>query len=251
MKQANPSVAVVIPVYQATLNDNEKRSLQQCVRVLGKYPIWLVKPESLSGDFILNEYPAIKAISFEDRFFKSTQSYNELLISIDFYRRFQNYDYILIYQPDAYVFRDELTEWCKKGYDYIGAPSLHQEEFDSLVSGSIFSEALSSSRIVYNGGLSLRKVSAVIRYLKIYNFFYSGWKGNEDMLFSQEATRLLPMKLFLKVPPWQEALTFSFEKSPAASYELTAGQLPFACHAWERYDPAFWAKYIPQAGEIL
>jgi len=80
--------------------------------------------------------------------------------------------------------------------------------------------------------------------LKIYNRFYPTWKGNEDMLFSLEATRLIPMKLFIRLPTWQQALRFAFEKSPAASYELTDHALPFGCHAWERYDPAFWQKFI-------
>ena len=31
---------------------------------------------------------------------------------------------MLIYQLDAYVFKDELLNWANKGYDYIGAPWL-------------------------------------------------------------------------------------------------------------------------------
>ena len=84
----------------------------------------------------------------------------------------------------------------------------------------------------------------MIRYLKIYNFFYPAWKGNEDMLFSGEATRLLPMKPFIKLPTWQKALRFAFEKSPAASYELTDHRLPFGCHAGERYAPDVLEKVL-------
>jgi hypothetical protein len=234
------------------LTAGEKLSLKQCMTVLSGYPVKVVKPRSLDLAEIKAEYPTIELISFENNHFAGIDAYNQLLISIDFYKTFLVYEYILIYQLDAFVFRDELNEWCSKGYDYIGAPSLHQPEFDTLNAESkdTYANALSSMRIVLNGGLSLRRIPAFIRYLKIFNIFYPSWKGpfwrgNEDMLFSQEATRLYPMKLFLKLPTWQEALRFSFEKSPAATYELTGHQLPFACHAWERYDPGFWAKFIP------
>lgn len=248
MKSTNrdPSVAVVIPVYQAKFSAAEKASLKQCMTILAGYPVKIVKPRSLNLDQIREEYPAVDLVSFEDAFFTGTDSYNRLLIDIEFYRSFLPYEFILIYQLDAYVFRDELLDWCNKGYDYIGAPSLHQEEFDSLSAAQKdqYAQALSGNRIVLNGGLSLRRIPAFIRYLKIYNRLYPVWKGNEDMLFSQEATRLIPMKLFLQTPSWKQALSFSFEKSPAAAFELNGHKLPFACHAWERYDAQFWSSYI-------
>jgi len=245
--QRDPSVTVVIPVYQSRLSEGEKISLQQCMAVLQDYSVKIFKPRSLNLEHLKEQYPAIDLISFDDVHFTGIDAYNKLLISIEFYRSFLPYEYMLIYQLDAFVFRDELMQWCRKGYDYIGAPSLHQSEFDALPAGSanVFAEALSSRRYVLNGGLSLRRIPAFIRYLKIYNRFYPPWTGNEDMLFSQEATRLFPMKLFLKLPSWREALHFSFEKSPAATFELTNHELPFACHAWERYDPQFWKPYIP------
>ena len=240
------SVAVVIPIYQSTLSVAEKASLKQCMHVLGKYPVKIIKPHSLNLDTLQKEYPAIEMISFGNEYFSGTDAYNRLLTSVEFYKTFLSFEFILIYQLDAFVFRDELSEWCRKGYDYIGAPSLHQEEFNTLgkESKNEYAKALSANRIVFNGGLSLRRIPAFIRYLKIYNWFYPAWLGNEDMLFSQEATRLIPMKLFLRLPTWQEALHFSFEKSPAATFELTNNLLPFACHAWERYDPDFWSAFI-------
>jgi len=242
----NPSVAIVIPIYQSALSIAEMASLKQCMHILADYPVKIVKPHALDLGFFKTKYPAIEFISFENEFFTGTAGYNRLLTSLEFYKTFISYEFILIYQLDAYVFKDELLDWCKKGYDYIGAPSLHQEEFNALQADSKneYAKALSENRIVFNGGLSLRRIPAFIRYLKIYNTFYSKWPGNEDMLFSQEATRLIPMKLFLKLPAWQEALRFAFEKSPAATYQLIGNQLPFACHAWERYDPDFWSDYI-------
>ena len=240
-------VTILIPIYQSTLTYEESLSLRQCMLVLSAYPVKIVKPKSLQLDDICLAYPSIELISFEDAYFKDVEAYNKLMISPAFYESFAMFEYVLIYQLDAYVFRDELKEWCAKGYDYIGAPTLHEEAFDTLTAKdkNDYATALSSKRFVLNGGLSLRRVKSFIRYLRIYNRFYSAWKGNEDMLFSQEATRLIPMKLFMKLPAWQEAIRFAFEKSPAATFELTSHELPFGCHAWERYDPGFWRDYIP------
>lgn len=245
-----PSVAIVIPIYQATFSDAERASLKQCMQVLGHYPVKIVKPRSLDLGEIKTLYPSIDLVSFDDAYFTGTDAYNRLMVSPEFYRSFLPYRYILIYQLDAFVFRDELLEWCRKDYDYVGAPSLHQEEYDALPAAAqtTYAGALTKNRFVLNGGLSLRKIPAFIRYLKIYNRFYPAWVGNEDMLFSQEATRLIPMKLFLRLPSWQEALQFSFEKSPAATFEITGHKLPFACHAWERYDPEFWSQFIEVQG---
>lgn len=44
------------------------------------------------------------------------------MLSAEFYERFLAWDYILLCQTDAFVFRDELADWCARGYDYIGAP---------------------------------------------------------------------------------------------------------------------------------
>ena len=246
MAENKSLVAVVIPVYQANLTEAEQMSLRQCMHVLGNYPVIIVKPESLDLSAFRQQYPSLIFQSFDNSFFTNVDAYNRLMVSIDFYKTFTAYEYILIYQLDAFVFRDELKAWCAKGYDYIGAPSLHQPEFDTIPAESAqdFAHALSTQRVVLNGGLSLRRIPSFLRYLKIYNIFYPAWKGNEDMLFCQEATRLKPMKLFMKLPEWREALRFAFEKSPAASYELTNHQLPFACHAWERYNAAFWTPFI-------
>ena len=240
-----PSVAVLIPIYQTNLSETEQAALAQGVTVLGRYPMLLVKPEGLAVDAILQEFPVLGIESFPDRYFTGTDAYNQLLTSLDFYQRFADYEHILIYQLDAWVFRDELPYWCAQKHDYLGAPGLHRVEYDSLSAeeAAHFAEVLTNHRLVFNGGLSLRRVRAMIHYLKIYDFFYPAWKGNEDMLFSREATRLLPMKPFIKLPTWQQALRFAFEKSPAASYELTNHQLPFGCHAGERYAPDFWKNF--------
>ncbi len=50
------------------------------------------------------------------------------------------------------------------------------------------------------------------------------------------------MKLY--VPSPVEACAFAFERSPRYLYEKNANILPFGCHAWEKYDKAFWLNHI-------
>ena len=230
-------VAIVIPIYKSTLTHNEEKSLLQCQRILGKHPIIFVAPNSLNLNFLAKWDIEYSAIRFEDQYFKSPKTYNKLLTNRKFYQAFLNYEFILIYQLDAYVFEDNLLSWCAKGYDYIGAPKLRNHHL---------TDKLSCEPIVLNGGLSLRKIKPIIRYITIYNLFFKEWLANEDMMFSFAQKRVYLLRFLLKLPHWKEALSFSIEKNPSISYEIL-GKLPFGCHAWERYNPNFWKQFIPQS----
>lgn len=245
-------VVVVIPIYKAELSNSERISLQQCISVLANYPIVIAKPDQLNISFLLKEFPSLKTKSFQNYYFENIAGYNQLMISTGFYKSFSEYEYMLIYQLDAFVFKDNLQEWCRSGYDYIGAPGLEPERLFKLQATDTkeLANALSSQRPVLNGGLSLRRISSMIRYLKIYKLFFPKWVGNEDKLFSLDARRLAPLRLFIKLPHWETALQFAFEKSPAASFELNAQELPFGCHAWEKYDPEFWKGFISDSNAI-
>jgi hypothetical protein len=229
-------VAIVIPLYQTKLNPQEEVSLRQCVRILGKHPIIIVAPESLDLTFLSSFGITPKTIRFNDEYFKSTKTYNKLLTSTVFYEAFANYEYILIYQLDAYVFKDNLLAWCAKGYDYIGAPKLRKHHLKGQAS---------CSPVLFNGGLSLRRVKPLLRYIKVYQLFFNEWLANEDAMFSFAQRRARPFRFLLRLPHWKEALCFAFEQNPKISYELL-GDLPFGCHAWERYNPTFWKQFIPQ-----
>ena len=117
-------VKVIIPIYKNTFTATEKRSLMQAYDILKAYPLVVIKPESLDLSELQAEFPRLTFTSFDDAYFKGISGYNRLMLASGFYERFLDSTYILIYQLDAFVFRDELKEWCSKGYDYIGAPWL-------------------------------------------------------------------------------------------------------------------------------
>lgn len=266
-------VTVVIPVYKEELTDLERISLEQCCKILGKYRITLVCPEYLSIVQYVKYFEkydvSYSCIYFNEKYFRGIEGYNELLLSIDFYSTFKNFEYILIYQLDALVFKDELEYWCSKGYDYIGAPwfkRLWRFKYSKKI------------RAIGNGGFSLRNVESCInvlnhkgafkpiryifsfhnsvllklkkmplkkwKYLKIentVNFFTFINRKTEDQFWSLDT-----QNSFVKfsVAPIDEGIKFAFEYNPSYLYQLNNYTLPFGCHAWHRYEPHFWQKFI-------
>lgn len=113
--------AVVIPVYKEELDEFEKISLAQARKILGKYQFVFVAPEGKifsyfeSGDAIVH---------FPQQFFQSPQTYNRLLMSPLFYEPFLSFDYILIYQLDAFVFYDALEFFARSDTITSEHPSL-------------------------------------------------------------------------------------------------------------------------------
>jgi hypothetical protein len=236
---------VVIPVYREKLTELEKASLIQVHKILNKHDFALVCPTDLDAreyEKLLNGFGIKYRIErFDGKYFKSTKTYNLLMLDVNFYKRFAAYDYVLIYQLDSYVFRDELDYWCEQGYDFIGAP---WNRFDLL------RNKLHILKPGVNGGFSLRKIPSFIKVLeatdsggtakKIMRDFIKSGK-NEDGFFSWCAVKIDPA---FKMAPLSVAAHFSFERKPEKLFKMTNGELPFGCHAWARYNPRFWKKFI-------
>ena len=225
--------AIVIPVYKVSLSETEKISLLQVCRILGCYDIYYAAPEKLSAEYLKN----LPVERFADSFFKGIAGYNRLMLSTDFYKRFESYKYILVYQLDAFVFSDCLKDFCNLGYDYIGAPwltGMRKREADIYVYAN-----------VGNGGFSLRNIQNTIRLLDGNREDLKDYSDNEDKFFSFHNSA------FFRVAPVSVALTFAFERQVRQSFELNGRKLPFGCHAWERYDYDFWQPYIEKEGYRL
>ncbi|RXK57432.1 hypothetical protein ESA94_21100 [Lacibacter luteus] len=270
-------VAVVIPVHgtPSQLNDLEISSIRQIATILKKYHISIVAPYGYDSNHFMERTRLtieIDWVYFDSYYFESVYTYSNLLVEAQFYQRFKTYKYILITQPDAWVFRDELVMWCSKGYDYIGAPW-----FEGWNHGTGNYKTIG----VGNGGFSLRNVRTalkVIQRLYYLRKFQSGWnKLHLFKLFSfekvvgllQKPLRIKDVALLLeaikpitkfedyywteiagaafhdfRTAPIDDAMLFSFEVNPSYLYELNNRKLPFGCHAWEKYEPEFWQQFI-------
>lgn len=271
-------VVVVIPLYLHTLSQIEQHSLEQCLRVLAAYSIVLVKPRSLDVSALCRTYPQLHAEDFADEYFVSLRSYNRLVLSTEFYRRFSRYAYLLIYQLDAYVFADELLEWCRKGYDYIGAPWLpskpkYQNRWGECYLRSCFRFWLKvdpmklkkngaeyyhntvGNRKYYkyqvgNGGFSLRKVDTFIRLTTACSTQIAACLADHQPFYPEDLLLLIELEQWhvgcrLKKPDYKEALQFAFEENPEWAYQLNGNRLPFGCHAWCRAPYfSFWKSIV-------
>lgn len=271
-------VCIAIPVYKSfnKLTSNEFGSLNQCMKVLSRYRLYLFGPVGMDYTAYRNlakhHGVEIECVNFPRKYFRSTSTYNRLLLSPFFYRTFRKHEYLLIYQLDAWVFSDELEYWCSKGFDYIGAPwyesfGLPIEEPKILAVG--------------NGGFSLRKIKSHIRVLYSFSYISSPseiwtnifcnnvgvrrklvnifrflsnvtFRNNSFFLFNSHAGQedgfwcFFAAKNFqwYKVADVESAIAFSFETHPEKLYILNNHKLPFGCHAWEKHNPEFWKSFV-------
>ncbi len=247
------------------LTADEQISLRHLLHHLGRHDRYFVAPPGLPLP-----HPEFGVKRFPRRFFGSAAANGRLLLSAEFYRAFEAYEYILLYQLDALVFEDSLLEWCATGLDYVGAPYLPCDD----------SPWVRVPR-VGNGGFSLRKVESFLRVLSSPRRYetpaeywrrfaasrpapgrwlhawrrplkrlraFSGvrwmtrrWRSNEDLFWSDEAVRFDPA---FRVASVEQGLRFAFEVAPRRCFELNGRRLPFGCHAWPRYDRAFWEPYL-------
>jgi len=249
-------VAVGVPIYKSSPDAGELVSLNQCIRVLGRHPVIFFAPERLDMTFYENHCKDkinFQVLRFDSAYFDGIKGYNSLMLSPQFYQSFLSYRYLLIYQLDAYVFRDELEAWCRKGYDYIGAPYIFVDldtypikvftKYRKLLK---FLNRLCLVRYrfrhVGNGGFSLRHVRHTIRFLTLLKRFVKKWPLNEDSFFTHFGNLFF---LLYKIAPEKEALQFSFEEKPDQAFKINDNTLPFGCHAYARYnDNGFWDDKI-------
>lgn len=258
-------IIVIVPIYLNTLSLFEEKSLKQCIKILSDYSIMLIKPISLNIESVLSRYPQLDVTEFPDECFKSLRAYNKLVLDTTFYKKFIQYKYMLIYQLDAFVFKDELLYWANLGYDYIGAPWLPWKKRHLNLWGRFrllfqynFFRRFNPQRLrkedkyyyyqVGNGGLSLRKICKMIEITSHYQDKISALLADNKEFYPEDVFLLLELtdaKCVLRKPSFKEALKFSMEENSEWAYKYNHNLLPFGCHNWYRKDKLnFWSQFI-------
>jgi len=264
-------VAIVTPQHRFPLTPEEEISLRHLREYLGKVDRYIIGTQKLPkemSDFELRRFPA--------KFFGSAVGYNRLLTTEQFYRAFADYKYILIYQLDCLVFSNALEEWCRKGWDYVGAPWLNDPN-----------DPTKGFAGVGDGGLSLRNVASALAVLTSkqlledpmvrgsktrlfrstpklksaattaktvlhqYGFHNNvRWlireqikhpKFHEDEFWAFDAPKVVTE---FRIPSPHRALDFSFEIAPDYCLKENSGRMPFGCHGWAKYDRKFWEPFL-------
>ena len=248
-------IKIIVPVYKSVLSLNEDISVSQCRNILKDYPLIFVNPESLDSCEISAKFPEFQLEPFPDHFFKGRKGYNQLMLSSEFYERFSDTEYILIYQTDAFIFRDDLKYWCDLSYDYIGSPWIEKERNPIAhlfrqwkIKKKPYKKDILSK--VGNGGFSLRKVAPFIEITRnekeLIDTYLSPENKNPDFIPEDVFWALEPLRLGyeFKIPDYKKALEFAFDKYPDYCFDIT-GKLPMGCHAWSRKKMwKFWKDYI-------
>lgn len=259
-------VEIIIPIYKKTPDADDLISINQAFNVLKNHKITFIHPKSL--DVSNYETFTSRFLAFDDVYFKNIHGYNRLMLNVDFYNSFSE-KYLLIYQTDCFVFKDELLDWCRKDFDYIGAPWIRSSEkipIAKLVVERILVKTKSAinyrkkgkyqkdKSLLYNevgnGGLSLRKREKFVEILekiphvvKIYlNPKHTSKFYAEDVFFSIEPQR--NGISFLK-PHYKQACLFSIENKQEKAMKINQGKLPFGCHRWTK-EKNFWREIFKE-----
>ena len=232
---------IVVPVYNEVPNELEKLSLKQLgIIIKDDIEICLVGPNRINFSSYVELFNnKLKHENFDDKYFESNKSYSQLCLSYDFYKRFDDYEYMLIYQTDCWIFRNEIKKFCEMGYDYIGGPIYSP--------GSRWPSFKNSMRpVVGNGGLSLRKISMMLKLTDpngyLYNKYKDGWNSveYEDMFICD----VLAHDIYINIPDYRIAEQFSIDTLPRHMNKLN----PMAAHrVFALYQ--YWNKRIDELND--
>lgn len=257
-------VAVVIPIYRDFLDELEKKSLESIVCHFKEFEIIFATPQGLTISSylpILSEANQYQIKYFGSDCFKSINAYNQLLLDEKFYQTFSTFEYVLICQLDVYVFKNNLIDWCNRGYDYVGAPwigsernvlNLTLEKVNAIIRQLKGKKLKNTERLfkVGNGGFSLRKVEKFIQISQEKNDqinLFLKEKPESDYHIEDVFWSLYVPKHYkdYKIPGWKEALEFCMDRKPNKALKLNNNVLPMACHRFNQPKPyKFWKKYI-------
>jgi len=264
-------VTVVIHAHLPEPEPLEQVSLAQTLAILGRHPITFVVPTGLDTrwyeDFCRGR-ATIRFLRFE---WNGLDEYARMLLSPRFYARFHDYRYLLICHLDAFVFRDELTAWCHRGYDYVGAvihhrtwERGHQRSLGRAANHDTLHKLLRATSTGYlaNGGFGLRKVDTFLRltrrferYIDLYaDLAVARGRGVWEDLF---VLRHFPRQSRdFKVPPRRIAARFGAEHVDEVAPDLHSGrrelaELPFGIHGWIQFQPEVWKPYARRFGHAV
>lgn len=239
---------IVIPIY-TTPSLLEHETIKNLFnKIQPTYDVYYVCPERLKDDKDIKDLylslagtdtAHIQFIYFADKYFKSEKTYSQLCLLCDFYKAFNDYEYMYIVQPDVWIFRDEFEHWCDFGYDYIGAPILSKASLWRNVPN------------VGNGGFSLRKISTFIDMCDKNGVLRKTYKDIDDMWENVSIEDMficdtLRYRYYLDIPTVQDALLFAWDQSIDHIYEKITKKIPFGAHAVGKHNISFWKDIIPE-----
>lgn len=270
-------LVVAIINHKEILTAEEKISLEQCLKKLGKYPLWMIVPQKLNTNKIEIDFPTLKILRVADKYLKDYRAFNRFKINPFLYKFFRDYKYLLYYELDAFIFNDSVVDWCSLDLDYIGAPWLKVNEvgkieFTGVGNGGFSLRKISSHLKVLNQFTRINSVDSILSSWKRFNlkgkliyaprtflrllgikgntcWYFNDWDDNEDIFWSMKVPAVVK---WFKVAEPSLAMKFSFELNPELLYHFNNNKLPLGCHAWYKTGQIeFWRPFIQKEGYSL
>lgn len=267
-------VAIMVPLPSPQLSADEEISMRQLRKHLDGYEKFLLVPKGMPVDL-----DGFSVLELDRRHFGSAANHNRMLYRTDFWENFAQYEYVLMYHLDALVFSDQLREWCDRGLDYIGSPFLRCADAPWVRTERVGNGGFALYRVPsvlkvlwnrfaddpsrYFHDRFWRQIEFQRNLLRPVRAAMPAWlkgrataplrsglqkldhtevseRGN-DLFWSDQAKRYFPE---FQVASLEDGLAFSFEMEPRRCFERTGGRMPFGCHAFGRYDRAFWEEHV-------
>lgn len=223
---------IIIPIYKETFEDTEEIALKQCFKVIKDFDIFFITKHGLYNEW----FKYANGVKYYDpSVFTNRDSYSRFMLNSIIYKDFDDYEYMLIYQLDAFIFYDNIYYFCQLGYDYYGAP---------WIPGTVAHTPIDSKLLyVGNGGFSLRKISTFINWTKDY-----AKTIDEVFLYLSKAEDLVIAYIGgLNIAPVDVAKEFAVEMN-AAYIVNEIKKYPMGCHNVEKYDSYWWNNTLVDFG---
>lgn len=253
-------VRVIVPVYKEKLENEEEAALANNVEKLAAYPFTFVAPLDIDTHWYANRYPKAHILQVSPEWLGTEHGiagYNAMMRSKAFYMHFADAEYILICHTDAWIFRDELSSWCAKGYDLIAAPWPTRSRYTHFPLKPFWQLYLLFLKLsgrksrhqlcgrVGNEGLCLRRVGSFIAACDKYQREIAFFNAQTDPMFNEDVFWAFVPKEFC-YPSEAEALRFAFDLKPRVCFEQIHKQLPMGCHSFNKgRKRLFWQTFIP------
>lgn len=197
-------VSVIVPILNPQINPTEEKLLHHCLETLSNYPLIFVTYEGADLSIIKEHNENIDVVQFPKTYFQTRQDLSRLLLTEDFYERFNWSDFLLIHELNSWIVKDELYYWCKQGYDYLRAAPAYAAENnrnESIVARIIGLKEPEKQAIGHayaDNGLYLCRIERMVQTLKskkreAYHYRHNDSLANADSVFWEiEANRFWP-----------------------------------------------------------
>ena len=244
------SFVMLTPIWQPSLGDTELRSLSISAGANKAVDKIFIAPEHLPLDFYRDRFPTWQFHLFDSRNFESVRAYSYWMTQPEIYRTFAHYDYMVMCQLDSILLRD-VRDLPVVDWDYLGATwepavrilKLGQRALVATLAprseGPWWVKLMGRKVAVGNGGLSVRRVSAMIKCSEaLLNKYRDSLRTGllEDLYFSA-----LGPSVGLRVA--EESLAGSVFAEAAAAGLSDPGEF-FGFHGLEHTNPELLDRII-------